>query len=125
MSRSSRSLVLALGLGQLVGLLGWVDPIFLLLVLAGPPVSGAVAAARGVPCRWIALLWCSAGLCLAWTDWVVNREDVVFHLGLSLVMPALAAGGWAVVRLLTRFTAQGRATRSVHQSSSASPSSRR
>ncbi len=99
MSRLTSSLVAAALVGQLVGLLGWIDPLFLPLVVLGPVISGAVLAACGVSFRWAAVLWCSAGLDMLWTDWVVNREDVAFHLVLSVVMPALAGVGFAVVAL--------------------------
>jgi len=78
------------------------DPLFLPLVLLGPVVSGAVVAARDVDYRWIATLWASAGVNMAWTDWVVNREDVAFHLALAVVMPLLAGVGFGVVSLARR-----------------------
>ena len=102
MPRPLASLLAAALLGQLVGTLGWIDPLFLPLVLLGPVVSGAVVAARDVDYRWIATLWASAGLNMAWTDWVVNREDVAFHLVLAVVMPLLAGLGFIVVRLARR-----------------------
>ena len=102
MPRPLASLLAAALLGQLVGLLGWIDPLFLPLVLLGPVVSGAVVAARDVDYRWIATLWASAGVNMAWTDWVVNREDVAFHLVLAVVMPLLAGVGFVVVRLARR-----------------------
>ena len=99
MARLTTSLVGAAVLGQLVGLLGWIDPLFIPLVLLAPVISGAVAAARGVTYAWIAVLWCSAGLNMAWTDWLVNREDVMFHLALAAVMPLLGASGYGAVRI--------------------------
>lgn len=102
MSRLTSSLVAAALIGQLVGTLGWIDPLFVPLVLLAPVVTGAVAAARRASYLWIAVLWCSAGINMAWTDWVVNREDVGFHLALSVVMPLLAGFGYGVVRLATR-----------------------
>lgn len=102
MSRFLSSILGAVVIGQLVGLAGWFDPIFIPLVLLGPVVSGAVAAARGVPYAWIGALWCSAGLALLWTDWVVNNEDLLFHLALAVVMPVLAGLGWGATRLATR-----------------------
>ena len=101
-TRAKSNLLVAVVLGQLVGLLGWIDPLFLPLVLLGPVVSGAAAAARGVTYPWIATVWLSAGTNMAWTDWVVNREDVAFHLVLAVVMPLLAALGYGVVRLAVR-----------------------
>ncbi len=102
MSRVTSNLVAAALLGQLVAQLGWIDPLFIPLVLLGPLVSGAVAAVRGVRYAWVAVLWCSAGLGMTWSDWVVNREDVGFHLALSLVMPLIAGVGFGVLRLTTR-----------------------
>jgi hypothetical protein len=102
MSRAASSLVTAAILGQLVGLLGWFDPLFIPLVLLGPVVTGAVAAARRGSYAWIAVLWCSAGICMVWTDWVVNHEDVAFHLALAVIMPLLAGLGYGVVWLAAR-----------------------
>ena len=96
------NLFVAALLGQLVGMLGWIDPLFILLVLVCPVVAGAVAAARQVGFSWIATLWVSAGLNMTWTDWVVAREDVAFHLGLTVVMPLLAGLGFGAVRLASR-----------------------
>ena len=95
-------IAIALVAGHLVGLLGYIDPIYVLLVLAAPLVTGAVAAARKVPLSLVVLLWLSAGVCMTWVDWVRFREDVVYHLVLSVVMPALAALGFGVVAGITR-----------------------
>lgn len=102
MSRFTNNLGLAAVLGQLVGALGWIGPIFFPLVLAAPPVTGALLASRGVAYRWIAVLWASAGLAMLWTDWLINREDVLFHLALAAIMPLLAGIGWGLVRLVRR-----------------------
>ena len=96
------ALVVAVVVGQAVGALGWIDPLFVPLVLLGPVVTGAVGAARRVPFLLVAVLWCSAGLNMAWSDWLVNREDVAFHLLLSVVMPLLAAVGYGAVELAVR-----------------------
>lgn len=95
-------IILAAVLGQLVGLLGWIDPIFIPLALAGPLVVGAVAAARRVPVVVVVVLWFSAGLNMMVMDWLITREDVVFHLVLGVVMAGLAALGHAVVAVLAR-----------------------
>lgn len=102
MSRLTSSLVAAALIGQLVGLLGWIDALFFPLALAGPLVTGAVGAAKRLSLAWVACLWCSAGVAMLWTDWLVHREDVVFHLALSLFMPLLAALGHAAVTLARR-----------------------
>jgi hypothetical protein len=105
MSRATSRLTAAAAVGQLVGLLGWIDMLFIPLVLLGPVITGAVAAARRTSYPWTAVLWCSAGISMLWTDWVVNHEDVVFHLALSVIMPLLAGLGFGVVRLGSRFRA--------------------
>jgi hypothetical protein len=102
MSRVTSSLIAAVVIGQLVGLSGWIDPLFIPLVLLGPVITGSVAAARRMAYRWVAVVWCSAGLTMLWTDWVVNHEDVLFHLALSLLMPLLAGVGFGAVRLTSR-----------------------
>ena len=102
MSRFTTNLIYAAVLGQFVGALGWINPLFIPLVLAGPPVSGAILASRGVDYRWIAVLWASAGLGMLWSDWLINREDVLFHLALAVIMPMLAGIGWGLVRLTRR-----------------------
>ena len=102
MSRLTSNLIAAAVLGQLVGLLGWIDPLFIPLVLVAPLVTGAIAAARGVSHAWIAVLWRSAGLNMLWTDWVVNKEDVAFHLAVSVIIPLLAGVGFGVVALAAR-----------------------
>ena len=102
MSRARSNLIAAAIVGQFIGLLGWIDPLFIGLVLLGPVISGAVAAARRISYPWIAVLWCSAGINMMWTDWFVNHEDVVFHLALSIIMPLLAGIGFGVVKMATR-----------------------
>src|SRR5690348_14070664 len=76
MNRLTSSLIGAAVVGQLIGLLGWIDPVFVPLVLLGPVVTGAVAAARRVSYSWIAVLWFSAGINMLWTDYLINHEDV-------------------------------------------------
>jgi hypothetical protein len=100
---TSRVLYAAL-LGVLVAQLGWIDPLFIPLVLAGPLITGAVLAHRRVRYTWVAALWASTGLAMALSDWVVNREDVLFHLALAVLMPLLAGIGFGVVRLTLRRT---------------------
>jgi hypothetical protein len=104
MSKLTSHVLYAALLGQLVALLGWIDPLFIPLVLAGPLVTGAVLAFRRVSYPWVAVLWASAGLGMLWTDWVINRSDVLFHLTLSVLMPLLAGIGFGVVRLTQRRT---------------------
>lgn len=85
-----------------VAQLGWIDPLFIPLVLAGPLITGAVLAHRRVAYTWVATLWASTGLAMAASDWLVNHEDVGFHLALAVIMPLLAGVGFGVVRLTTR-----------------------
>ena len=125
MSRLTSSLLAAVVAGQLIGLLGWIDPLFVPLVLLGPVFTGAVAAARRVRYPWIAALWCSAGLNMTWTDWVVNQEDAGFHLALSAVMPLLAGIGYGAVRWSSlRAGVRGSAPRSGAPDDSSGPDQR-
>lgn len=96
------TLIIPLVLGQLIGLLGWLDPLFIPLVLVAPLVSGAYAATKKLPAIWPAVLWLSAGFNMLWTDWVVNREDVFFHAVVTVIMVVLTLVGWGGVRLATR-----------------------
>ncbi|MCW2546706.1 MAG: hypothetical protein JWN96_1166 [Mycobacterium sp.] len=105
MSRLTSSLVAAAAVGQLVGQLGWIDLLFIPLVLLGPVITGAVAAARRTSYAWAAVMWWSVGISMLWTDWVVNHEDVVFHFALSVMMPLLAGLGFGVVKLASSFRA--------------------
>ena len=50
----------------------------------------------------MAVLWASTGLGMTWMDWVINREDVAFHLALVVIMPLLAGIGWGAIRLTQR-----------------------
>ncbi|MEO7846982.1 MAG: hypothetical protein ABIR82_16720 [Nocardioides sp.] len=95
-------IVVVAALGQLVGLLGWIDPLFIALALAAPLITGGIASARRIPLVLVSVLWFSAGINMLWTDWVVNREDVLFHLALSVLMPVLAGSGYGLVALVTR-----------------------
>lgn len=99
MSRITASLVAAAIIGQFVGLLGWIDPLLLPLILLGPVITGAVAAARRMNYRWIALLWASAGVNMLVTDGIINHEDYAFHAGATVVMVLLAGLGFGVVTL--------------------------
>ena len=101
--------VIAVVLGQAVGLLGYVEPLFIPLVLAGPLVVGGIAAARGLALLPVVVLWVSAGLNMTVMDWVLLREDVVFHLALTVVMSLLALAGFGVVRGLTRWRSRSSA----------------
>lgn len=95
-------ILVAVLIGQVVGLLGYVEQIFIPLVLAGPLVVGALAAVRRLPLVVVVVLWLSAGFNMTVMDWVLYREDVAFHLVLGAVMAALAAAGYGLVSLLAR-----------------------
>ena len=102
MARLTSKLLYAALLGQLVAQLGWIDPLFIPLVLAGPLLTGAILAYHGVSYTWVAALWASTGFGMTWMDWVINREDVAFHLALTVIMPLLAGIGWGAIRLAQR-----------------------
>ncbi len=97
-------IIAALVIGQLVGLLGWFDPLFIPLILVGPPVTGAIAASRRIPLVLVVLTWASAGGNMIWTDYLVNHEDVAFHVVVSIIVSVLAALGYGVVALARRIT---------------------
>jgi hypothetical protein len=86
--------------GLVISGLFWIDPLFIPFALLGPIATGALASWTGRGLRLIALMWAVAGIGAAVSDYVVNQEDVVFHLVLTLVMVALAAGSWAAVRAI-------------------------
>jgi hypothetical protein len=94
-----KSLAMALVAGQLVGLLGWVDPLFVPLILLGPTLTGAAVAWQRGPAWFAPVLWASAGLSLLWTGWLVNRADVLFHLGVAALTAVLAVAAWLVVHV--------------------------
>lgn len=66
-----------------LGGLFWVDPLFIPLALLGPIVTGAIAGPRGAS-RSAATAWLGAGLVALVSDWIINNEDQLFHLGLAL-----------------------------------------
>jgi hypothetical protein len=88
--------------GLIVSALFWIDPLFIPLALLGPIVTGALAGWTGRGFRVVALLWAVAGIGAIVSDYVINQEDVVFHLILTVVMVGLAAGAWVAVRSMRR-----------------------
>lgn len=102
MSKLTSKVLYAAILGQFVAQLGWIDALFIPLVLAAPLVTGALLAYRRVSYTWVAVLWASTGLGMLWSDWVVNREDVLFHLATAVIMPLIAGIGYGVVWLTMR-----------------------
>ena len=101
-SRDLRPGAAAVAAGLVIGNLAWIDPLFIPLVLLGPIVTGVLAGRAGWDRRWIVATWVIAGLVMLVSDWIVNSEDQGFHLAVSLVDGALAAGGWSVGRRLGR-----------------------
>jgi peptidoglycan/LPS O-acetylase OafA/YrhL len=69
--------------GVAISALFWIDPLFVPLVLIGPIVTGIVASRRGVA-REAAAAWFLAGLLALASDWAINHEDQLFHLGIAL-----------------------------------------
>ena len=88
--------------GLVVSALFWIGPLFFPLALLGPIVVGALGGWRGIERHLVAVMWAVAGIGAVVSDYVVNQEDVVFHLVLTVVMVALAAGAWWVARALAR-----------------------
>jgi hypothetical protein len=88
----------AVVLGLVVSALFWIDLLFIPLAILGPLVIGAVAARRRLPWRWAVAAVVVAGLGAVVSDWVVNHEDVAFHLLLTVVMAMLASIAWFVSR---------------------------
>ena len=95
---TQRQWVTAVLLGLVVTALFWIDPVFIPLAVLGPLVVGAVAGARGEQWLWIAVVWIVAGVGAVVSDFVINHEDVVFHLVLTVIMVGLASLAWGVAR---------------------------
>jgi uncharacterized membrane-anchored protein len=97
---TSRLWATAVLIGLIVSALFWIDPIFIPLALLGPIVIGAVAGRRRLPWLWPAAAVVVAGLGAVISDWLINHEDVGFHLALTVVMLVLATVSWYVARAL-------------------------
>ena len=95
---TQRQWVTAVLLGLVVTALFWIDPLFIPLALFGPLVVGAIAGARGEQWLWVAVVWIVAGVGAVVSDYVVNQEDVVFHVVLTVIMVGLASLAWWVAR---------------------------
>ena len=85
-------------LGLIVTALFWIDPLFIPLALLGPLVVGAIAGGRGERWLWVAVVWIVAGVGAVVSDYVVNQEDVGFHIVLTVAMVGLASLAWWVAR---------------------------
>jgi hypothetical protein len=94
--------VSALVVGLCISALFWIDPLFIPVVLLGPPITGVLAARHRLPRSWVALVWLVAGLGAVVSDWLVNRSDVVFHTVLTAFVVGLAAGAWTLAARLRR-----------------------
>jgi hypothetical protein len=90
----------AIAFGVAISALFWLDPVFIPMALLGPVVFGVFAALRRVPWLWVAAVWLVAGVGAVISDWVVNHEDVAFHIGLTAVMIVLASLAWWVTRAI-------------------------
>lgn len=95
---TQRQWVTAVLLGLIVTVLFWIDPLFIALALLGPLLVGAIAGARGEQWLWVAVVWIVAGLGAVVSDFVINQEDVGFHVVLTVVMVGLASLAWWIAR---------------------------
>jgi hypothetical protein len=95
-------IVIAALIGQLIGPLGYIDSLYVVIVLAAPLVVGGLAATRGFPLATVLVLWFSTGINMLVVDWIRYQEDAAFHAVLSVVMSLLAAAGFGLVRLVSR-----------------------
>ena len=94
--------LLTVAAGLVIGQLAWIDATFIPMVLLGPLVTGFAAGRTGARRRWIVATWVLAGLVMLVSDWIVNGEDQLFHLVVSVVTGGLAAGAWSVGRRTRR-----------------------
>jgi hypothetical protein len=97
---TQRQWITAVLLGLIVTALFWIDPLFIPLALLGPLVVGAIAGARGERWLWVAVVWVVAGVGAVVSDFVINQEDVGFHIVLTVVMVGLASLAWWVARVV-------------------------
>ena len=88
----------AVVLGLIVTALFWIDPIFIPLAFTGPLVWGGFAGSQKLPWQWPLTVSLVAGLGAVVTDFVINHEDVVFHLALTFTLCALAWSAWSIAR---------------------------
>lgn len=88
--------------GAIIGALAWVDLFFIPLVLLGPLAWGGVEGWRGRPWRWVLGVWAFAGVTMVVSDAIINQEDVVFHVVLTVVMTLLAGAAWLGSNVLAR-----------------------
>jgi hypothetical protein len=70
------------------------------IVLLGPLVTGIVMRLRGWPWKLGAAAWGMNGLVMLSYDWIINNEDQIFHVVLTLVMVGGVALGAAIGRTI-------------------------
>jgi hypothetical protein len=107
---SGRTGVVVVVAGIAIAALAWIDPLFFPLSLLGPLLTGAVLGYRGIPFLAGAATWALAGILMLLSDWVINNEDQVFHLVLTVIMVGLVALGVAIGKGVGRLTSN-RSTR--------------
>ena len=90
------------GAGLVLSALAWIDPLFIPLVLLGPIVTGIVWAVRRQSWRGPALAWAIAGVGMLVSDWVINDEDQLFHVVVTLLMVGLLRLSHLVVGAVAR-----------------------
>jgi hypothetical protein len=71
------------------------------IVLLGPLLTGLVMRRCGWPWRLGAAAWGLNGLVMLSYDWIINSEDRIFHVVLTLVMVGLVALGAAIGQAIT------------------------
>ena len=86
----------------LAGVLYLADPLYFILLLAGPVVTGVVVAARDGAARWAVIPWVVSGLALLVYDFAVHREDVAFHAVVTVITALMARGAHASVAAVRR-----------------------
>jgi hypothetical protein len=91
----------AVALGLVVTALFWIDAIFVPLALAGPLGWGGFAGSQKLPWQWPTTVSLVAGLGAVLSDYVVNEEDVAFHLAMTFTLVALAWSAWSIARRLS------------------------
>ena len=78
------------------------DEWFFAIALLGPIAHGIAVGVRRGDTRLAAATWVACGLFWLVLDWAINREDVVFHAALALLMAGLVALGAGLVRAARR-----------------------
>lgn len=88
----------------LAGCMVLLDAAYFPLLLVGPPLTGVLVGRRGGPREVAVGLWVVAGLAVLVYDAVVNQEDVVFHVMITVVTALIAWGAWALASRRQRVT---------------------